>query len=124
MKVSSPLTAVNPTNRYRYEVPARGTVVVITFYLGLSAWMAYLAKGYAEMPRVGFIALSVIFAALAVVVLIRRLAFPWHAGTDRRCHFASTGTSLAANCDDPLRRHRAHRRPRRLPYAGYGKGEL
>ncbi len=77
MKVSSPLTAVTPTNRYRYEVPARGTVVVITFYLGLlSAWMAYLAKGYAEMPPFGFIALSVIFAALAVVVLIRRLAFP------------------------------------------------
>ncbi|MGO8688750.1 MAG: hypothetical protein ACLQLG_03880 [Thermoguttaceae bacterium] len=76
MKVSSSLAAVNPTNRYRYEVPARGTVVGITLYLGLSAWMAYLAKGYAEMPRVGFIALSVIFAALAVVVLIRRLAFP------------------------------------------------
>jgi hypothetical protein len=67
---------MNPTNRYRYEVPPRATVVIIAFYLGLSAWMAYLAGGYAEMPRVGFIALSVIFAALAGVVLIRRLAFP------------------------------------------------
>ncbi len=70
---------MNSTNRYRYEVPPRGTVVLIAFYLGLSAlsaWIVYLARGYAEMPPFGFIALSVIFAALALVVLIRRLAFP------------------------------------------------
>jgi hypothetical protein len=76
MGVLSSLAVMNPTNRYRYETPPRATVVVTTFYLGLSVWMAYLARGYAEMPLVGFIALSAVFAALALVVLIRRLAFP------------------------------------------------
>lgn len=37
--------------------------------------MAYLAKRYGEM-RVGFVVLSAVFAGLALVVLVRRLAFP------------------------------------------------
>src|SRR5436853_5085038 len=66
---------MNTTNRYRYDSPPRLTVFLIVFYLGLSAWMAYLADGHPEL-RVVLIVLSVIFGTLALVVLIRRLAFP------------------------------------------------
>jgi hypothetical protein len=76
MEVSSSLAVMNTTNRYRYEFPPHLTVLLILFYFGLSAWMAYLARSFAEVQHVGFIALSVIFATLALVVLVRRLAFP------------------------------------------------
>ena len=123
MEVSSSLAVMNPTNRYRYEVPPRATVLVITFYLGLSAWMVYLARRYVEMQWLLHCAKRD----------LRRLGprrpdppprISLHTGTDRRCHFAPTRTSLAANYDDPLRRHHTHRRLRRLPYGSYGKGEL
>lgn len=71
-----PIDRMNTTNRYRYESPRRLTVFLILFHLGLSAWMAYLAKGHAEL-RLVFIGLSVIFGAFALVVPIRRLAFPY-----------------------------------------------
>lgn len=76
MEASSSLAVMNTTNRYHYEMPLRATALGILFYLGLSAWMVHLAWGFAEMPHLGWIALSVIFATLALVVLIRRLAFP------------------------------------------------
>jgi len=76
MEASSALTVMNTTNRYHYELPLGTTALVILFYLGLSAWMVHLALGFAEMPHLGLIALSVIFATLALVVLIRRLGFP------------------------------------------------
>ena len=78
MDVTSSLFVTNPMNRYRYEVPRRGTVVVISFYLGLSAWMGILAGRHLEMARLAFFALSVMFAALALVVLIRPSLFPAH----------------------------------------------
>lgn len=67
---------MNTTNRYHYELPLRATALGILFYLGISAWMVHLAWGFAEMSHLGLIALSVIFATLALVVLIRRIAFP------------------------------------------------
>ncbi|HLJ11947.1 MAG TPA: hypothetical protein VKU82_12195 [Planctomycetaceae bacterium] len=70
------LAVMSTTNRYRYESPIRLTVFLAVFYIGLSAWMAYLAKGHAELRAV-FIGLSVIFGAFALVVPIRRLAFPY-----------------------------------------------
>ncbi len=81
------------TNRYRYEFPPRLTVLLILFYLGLSAWMVHLARSFAEVPHIGFIALSVIFATLALVVLIRRLAFP--------CTLELTDDAILLPCGHP-----------------------
>ncbi|MBI3864150.1 MAG: hypothetical protein HY290_19885 [Planctomycetia bacterium] len=89
---------MNTTSRYRYEIPPHLTVLLILFYLGLSAWMAYLAIGYA-MVRVGLVVLSALFGTLALVVLIRRLAFP--------CTLELTDNAILLPCGHPWPRIKA-----------------
>ncbi|MDB5387461.1 MAG: hypothetical protein JWM11_3107 [Planctomycetaceae bacterium] len=84
---------MNTTHRYRYELPPGTTVVGILFYLGLSAWMVHLARSYSEVPHVGCMALSVIFSILALVVLVRRLAFP--------CTLELTDDAILLPCGHP-----------------------
>ena len=66
---------MNPTNRYRYEMPVPTVALFMTLCLGISASTAYLAWACVGGPKVGLIALSVVFAALVLVVL-SRLTFP------------------------------------------------
>lgn len=66
---------MNTSNRYHYDFLPQATVLVVLFYVGLSAWMVYLARSYVEYGF-SFTALSAIFAALALVAFIRRIAFP------------------------------------------------
>lgn len=68
---------MNATNRFQHDFPLRTTVLSILLYLGFSAWTVQMATSYSGGPRVGVIALGVIFFALALVVLVRRLAFPF-----------------------------------------------
>jgi hypothetical protein len=67
---------MNSILRYDYNLPWRGAVIGAIFYAGLSFFMAHLAKGGAGVVFFGLIALSVMFAILALFMIARRLVFP------------------------------------------------
>lgn len=67
---------MNPSRRYDFNLPWRGALIGSLFYAGLSVFMAHLAKDVSGVIFVGLIALSVMFAILAVVMIMRRLVFP------------------------------------------------
>ena len=62
--------------QYAYNLPWRGAVIGALFYAGLSVLMVQFAKDIAGVVFVGLIALSAMFAVLAVTMLTRRLVFP------------------------------------------------
>jgi hypothetical protein len=64
-------------HQYAYNLPWRGAVIGALFYAGLSVLMFHLAKGLAGVVFLGLLAVSAIFAVLAVTMLTRRLVFPW-----------------------------------------------
>src|ERR1035438_5872005 len=62
--------------RYHYDLPWRGIVVGTLFYAGLSVLVAYLARDASGVIFGGGIALSAMFAVLALIMVTRRLIFP------------------------------------------------
>lgn len=62
--------------KYSYNLPWRGVVVVTGFYVGLAVWMAHLAAGSSGAIFVCLVVLSVIFTALALIMVMRRIVFP------------------------------------------------
>jgi len=67
---------MNLPRRYSYDVPWRGVVIGTLFYGGLSILMAHLARDVSGVIFGCEIALSVVFAVLAVIMMTRRLMFP------------------------------------------------
>jgi hypothetical protein len=67
---------MNPARRYDYNLPWRGAVIGGLFYAGLSVLIVHLARDVSGVVFVGFIALSAMFAVLAVFMMMRRLVFP------------------------------------------------
>lgn len=67
---------MNLPRRYAFNLPWRGAVIGALFYAGLAVLMVHLARDVSGVVFVGFIALSAMFAALAVFMMIRRLVFP------------------------------------------------
>ncbi len=67
---------MNPPRRYDYNLPWRGAVIGGLFYAGLSVLMVHLARDVPGVVFVGLIALSAMFAVLAVIMMTRRLVSP------------------------------------------------
>src|SRR5450432_2342900 len=62
--------------RYDFNLPWRGAVIGAVFYVGLSFFMAHLAKDTANVFTICSISLSVMFAILALFMIARRIIFP------------------------------------------------
>lgn len=67
---------MNSTLRYDYNLPWRGAVICAIFYAGLFILTAHLAKVAAGVVFLGLIALSGLFAVLALFMIARRFLFP------------------------------------------------
>jgi hypothetical protein len=67
---------MNSTLRYNYNLPWRGVAIGTVFYAGLSVFVAHLARDFSGLIFVCLIALSMMFAVLAFIVMIRRIVFP------------------------------------------------
>ena len=67
---------MNPPRRYDFNLPWRGALIGALFYVGLCVFMAHLAKDFSGVVFSGLIALSAMFAILAVIMITRRLFFP------------------------------------------------
>lgn len=62
--------------RFDHNLPCRGAVIGAFFYAGLSALMVHLSRHVPEIIFLVLSTLSVIFAALAIFMLIRGRVFP------------------------------------------------
>jgi hypothetical protein len=62
--------------RYDFNLPWRGAVIGAVFYVGLSFFMAHLAKNAAGSFSICLISLSAMFALLALFMMARRVVFP------------------------------------------------
>ena len=69
-------TAMDLNRKYSFNLPWRGVIVFTGFYVGLAVWMAHLAVGSTGAIVVCLVVLSVIFTALALIMVMRRTAFP------------------------------------------------
>jgi hypothetical protein len=67
---------MDSTCRYNIESLRRATVIGVAFHVGLAVFMACMAVVSAGLALAIWLVLSVIFAALAVTMVIRRLWFP------------------------------------------------
>jgi hypothetical protein len=61
---------------YSFNFPWRGVVVFAGIEIGLAVWIAHLAAGLTGAISVCLGALSVMFIALALIMVTRRIAFP------------------------------------------------
>ncbi|HXI82475.1 MAG TPA: hypothetical protein VNL17_00120 [Verrucomicrobiae bacterium] len=64
------------TLRYDYNLPWRAVIIGTLFYGGLSVFMLHLAKNASSVLFVAFIALSAMFAFLAIIMGTRRIVSP------------------------------------------------
>ena len=62
--------------KYLFNLPWSAVLIGTGFYAGLAVWAANSAKEFVGVIHFGLIALSVIFAILALIMLNRRILFP------------------------------------------------